>query len=89
IRIPPDVGNHLQKEPMMQTLSPKQQEMLTDVSNMQGQYQAVDNQTGRALLRKKLIRQVNDRFETTKEGERLHMEIVNQAFEKARMVLND
>ena len=42
----------------MQTLSPKQQEMLTDVSNMQGQYQAVDNQTGRALLRKKLIRQV-------------------------------
>lgn len=73
----------------MQTLSPKQQEMLTDVSNMQGQYQAVDNQTGRALLRKKLIRQVNDRFETTKEGERLHMEIVNQAFEKAKMVLND
>lgn len=73
----------------MQTLSPKQQEMLTDVSNMQGQYQAVDNQTGRTLLRKKLIRQVNDRFETTKEGERLHMEIVNQAFEKARMVLND
>lgn len=73
----------------MQTLSPKQQEMLTDVSNMQCQYQAVDNQTGRALLRKKLIRQVNDRFETIKEGERLHMEIVNQAFEKARMVLND
>lgn len=73
----------------MQTLSPKQQEMLTDVSNMQGQYQAVDNQTVRALLRKKLIRQVNDRFETTKEGERLYMEIVNQAFEKAKMVLND
>lgn len=73
----------------MRTLSPKQQEMLTDVSNMQGQYQAVDNQTVRALLRKKLIRQVNDRFETTKEGERLHMEIVNQAFEKAKMVLND
>ncbi len=73
----------------MQTLSPKQQEMLTDVSNMQGQYQAVNNQTGRALLRKKLIRQVNDRFEATKEGERLHMKIVNQAFEKAKMVLND
>lgn len=73
----------------MQTLSPKQQEMLTDVNNMQGQYQAVDNQTSRALLRKKLIRQVNDRFETTKEGEQLHMEIVNQAFEKARMALND
>lgn len=73
----------------MWTLSPKQQEMLTDVSNMQGQYQAVDNQTGRALLRNKFIRQVNDRFETTKEGERLHMEIVNQAFEKARMALND
>lgn len=73
----------------MQTLSPKQQEMLTDVNNMQGQYQAVDNQTSRALLRKKLIRKANDRFETTKEGERLHMEIVNQAFEKARMVLND
>ena len=65
---------------MMQTLSPKQQEMLTDVSNMQGQYQAVYNPTGKALLRKKLIRQLNDRFETTKEGERLHMEIVNQAF---------
>ena len=74
---------------MMQTLSPKQQEMLTDVSNMQGQYQAVDNQTGRALLRKKLIRQVNDRFETTKEGERLHKEIVNNEFDKTRMVLND
>lgn len=73
----------------MQTLSPKQQEMLTDVNNMQGQYQAVDNQTSRALLRNKFIRQVNDRFETTKEGERLHMEIVNQAFEKARMALND
>ena len=50
----------------MQTLSPKQQEMLTDVSNMQGQYQAVDNQTVRALLRKKLIRNVNDWLETTK-----------------------
>lgn len=73
----------------MQTLSPKQQEMLTDVNNMQGQYQAVDNQTSRALLRNKFIRQVNDRFETTKEGEQLHIEIVNQAFEKARMVLND
>lgn len=73
----------------MQTLSPKQQEMLTDVNNMQGQYQAVDNQTSRALLRNKFIRQVDDRFETTKEGEQLHMEIVNQAFEKARMVLND
>ena len=73
----------------MQTLSPKQQEMLTDVNNMQGQYQAVDNQTSRALLRNKFIRQVDDRFETTKEGERLYMEIVNQAFEKARMVLND
>lgn len=35
----------------MWTLSPKQQEMLADVSNMQGQYQAVDNQTSRALLR--------------------------------------
>jgi hypothetical protein len=74
---------------MMWTLSPKQQEMLADVSNMQGQYQAVDNQTGRALLRNKFIRQVNDRFETTKEGERLHMKIVHQAFEKARMALND
>ena len=73
----------------MWTLSPKQQEMLTDVSNMQGQYQAVDNQTSRALLRNKFIRQVNDRFETTKEGERLHMEFVHQAFEKARMALND
>lgn len=73
----------------MWTLSPKQQEMLTDVNNMQGQYQAVDNQTSRALLRKKLIRKANDRFETTKEGEQLHMEIVHQAFEKARMALND
>ena len=70
----------------MWTLSPKQQEMLADVSNMQGQYQAVDKQ---ALLRNKFIRQVNDRFETTKEGERLHMKIVHQAFEKARMALND
>ena len=56
---------------------------------MQGQYQAVDNQTSRALLRNKFIRQVNDRFETTKEDEQLHMEIVHQAFEKARMALND
>lgn len=73
----------------MWTLSPKQQEMLTDVSNMQGQYQAVDNQTSRALLRNKFIRQVNDRFETTKKGEQLYMEIVHQAFEKAGMALND
>lgn len=59
----------------MQTLSPKQHEMLGKIHQEGGWYPAVINQTSKALLRKGLIRQFDDRFDITEEGTGLLMEL--------------